>query len=321
MKLLIKLTVCFLFVWIVIWSCKKETQNQIFSDHQPVAKAGTDQTIILPNNAVTLDGSHSSDPDNNIAVYQWTKISGPATYNILQVSSAITEANNLSEGLYQFELTVKDVTSRISKDTVNIFVYGILMSASFTEEFDSVYKLESKGWWAKDNSLGTSARWLQGRGGYDKAGIWYGFAAYSFTTSQDEFVYASVASAYNSGNNYTISSWLITPSLSVKNGDKFSFYTRSDSGLYVGRMQVLMSPLSGVDIGTTYASTGDFTIQLLEINQQQVISGYPKTWTKYEYTFSGLSDSITVKIAFRYFVQATTRARGIGIDLFRFEKF
>ena len=47
----------------------------------PVANAGTDQTITLPTNTINLDESGSTDPDNNIINYTWTKIPGPSSFN------------------------------------------------------------------------------------------------------------------------------------------------------------------------------------------------------------------------------------------------
>ena len=41
----------------------------------PIANAGADQIITLPTNTINLDGSGSTDPDNNITSYVWTKIS------------------------------------------------------------------------------------------------------------------------------------------------------------------------------------------------------------------------------------------------------
>jgi hypothetical protein len=43
----------------------------------PVAHAGTGQTITLPVDSVTLDGSASTDPDGTIVSYSWAKIAGP----------------------------------------------------------------------------------------------------------------------------------------------------------------------------------------------------------------------------------------------------
>ena len=52
------------------------------ANRPPVINAGRDQTFILPANSMDLDGSASSDPDNNIASYLWVKISGPS-YTII----------------------------------------------------------------------------------------------------------------------------------------------------------------------------------------------------------------------------------------------
>jgi hypothetical protein len=189
---------------------------------------------------------------------------------------------------------------------------------SFTEEFDSVYKLPSKGWVADNTG---SNFWIQGTMGYDKAGIWYGFAAYSYTTSPDEFAYAEGPGLLSSP--YSVSSWLITPVLSVKNGDKITFYSRADSaGVFTDRMQVRMNKSASADFGGgNFNSVGGFTTVLFDINSAQASNGYPRSWTKYEYTFSGISGKIDTRIGFRYYVNNTTNAKGIGIDQFRFQVY
>jgi len=92
------------------------------TNHPPVAIAGPDQTIVLPTNSVTLDGNASTDPDNNITSYAWTKISGPSSFNIANANAARTQVANLVEGVYQFELKVTDAGMLISKDTIGIMV-------------------------------------------------------------------------------------------------------------------------------------------------------------------------------------------------------
>ncbi len=88
----------------------------------PVANAGPDQTIVLPVNFVTLDGSGSTDPDNNIASYTWTKISGPSSFNISNANAVQTQVTNLVQGVYQFELKVTDAGSLAANDTMTISV-------------------------------------------------------------------------------------------------------------------------------------------------------------------------------------------------------
>lgn len=94
----------------------------VINNHPPVANAGPDQTITLPTNSVTLDGSASTDPDNNITGYLWAKISGPATFNIANANAVQTPVSNLVQGVYQFELTVTDAGALFSKDTMQVFV-------------------------------------------------------------------------------------------------------------------------------------------------------------------------------------------------------
>lgn len=195
------------------------------------------------------------------------------------------------------------------------------IKTSFTEEFEKVYDLTTKGWVIKDNSpfgnSGVDASWGQGYSGNGKGGPWYGFSAYSFTTSQDEFAYSPVHNT--SSNRNTISSWLITPVLSVKNGDKISFYTRSDTtGSFTERMQVLMNKSSAENVGDRPGSVCGFATVLLDINSGQTVGGYPTTWAKYEYTFTGIAGRIDTRIGFRHYVANTSNAKGIGIDLFKF---
>lgn len=195
------------------------------------------------------------------------------------------------------------------------------IAASFTEEFQDVGNLLSKGWVMKDNSTADNAdnyaAWVQGYQGADKVGTWSGFSAFSYTSSLDEFAYSAVSSP---AQKYSISSWLISPVLAVKNGDKISFYTRADSaGNFTERMQVLMNKSTLADVGSTINSVGRFNTVLLEINAAQTVNGYPGTWAKYDYTFSGISGKIDTRIAFRHYVIGTSNAKGIGIDLFKFQ--
>jgi hypothetical protein len=92
------------------------------TNHTPIAHAGADQTITLPTNAVTLDGSASSDPENNITNYEWTKISGSPSFNITNANNVQTQATNLVQGVYRFELKVTDTGGLFSKDTVQLTV-------------------------------------------------------------------------------------------------------------------------------------------------------------------------------------------------------
>ena len=83
----------------------------------PFADAGLDQTITLPVNTVTLSGS-GSDADGTIAGYAWTKISGPASFTIVNPTSAATDITGLVQGVYQFQLQVTDNNGAIATDVI-----------------------------------------------------------------------------------------------------------------------------------------------------------------------------------------------------------
>jgi hypothetical protein len=86
----------------------------------PVAHAGADQTITLPLDSVTLNGSTSTGKDSIVA-YRWTILSGP-TGTINSPDSAITIVTGLGVGAYQIQLQVADDSSMTAKDTLKITV-------------------------------------------------------------------------------------------------------------------------------------------------------------------------------------------------------
>ena len=92
------------------------------TNRPPVANAGADQVITLPSNSVNLNGSASTDPDNNIASYQWTKISGPSSFTIANPNAVQTQVTNLVEGVYQFDLKVTDRFGLYDNDVVQVTV-------------------------------------------------------------------------------------------------------------------------------------------------------------------------------------------------------
>ena len=107
-------------------SCNKE--EEVVSNppptvnKPPVADAGSDQTITLPANTATLNGSGSSDPDNNIRTFSWTKVSGPPSFTIGDATVVQTPVSNLVEGVYQYELKVTDAGGLLDRDTVQVTV-------------------------------------------------------------------------------------------------------------------------------------------------------------------------------------------------------
>ena len=77
----------------------------------PTVDAGADQTITLPANIVTLDGTISDDgqPDPPGAVTTlWTVVSGPGAVNFTDVADVGTMANFGQEGTYELNLAAND---------------------------------------------------------------------------------------------------------------------------------------------------------------------------------------------------------------------
>jgi hypothetical protein len=182
-----------------------------------------------------------------------------------------------------------------------------------TENFDNIATLGPAGWAIIDNSqpLGTT-NWFQG----------------------DSTVFPSQAGAPNAyisadfdntvGPGGTISNWLLTPVLTLHNGDILSFYTRTVSvPEFPDRLEVRMSTNgASIDVGTTATSVGDFTTVLLTINPtlstEPYPTGYPSDWTQIEATVTGLGAATAGRLAFRYFVtdagDGGTNSDTIGID-------
>ena len=87
----------------------------------PVANAGPNQSITLPANTVTLNGSASKGA-HPIVSYQWTVLSGPVGGTLTTPDSVITTFTGLTTGTYAVGLQVTDDSSQVGLDTVKITV-------------------------------------------------------------------------------------------------------------------------------------------------------------------------------------------------------
>ncbi len=107
-------------------SCRKNEIAQtraLAGNLPPVAKAGADQTIILPLDSVVLDGSNSYDPNGGNLIYSWKAISTNLSTIISNPTSKITTVRFANSGTYYFELTVKDSLNTLGKDSCKIVVF------------------------------------------------------------------------------------------------------------------------------------------------------------------------------------------------------
>jgi hypothetical protein len=228
------------------------------------------------------------------------------------------------------------------------------IKTSFVEEFDTVNSLPSKGWVFKNNShpIGSQG-WRQGR--YESGAMvqykflgpvpYIGFPAKSASASPTDFISVDVSAVNDAGD---ISAWLISPQITMTNGDKIIFWTRAaDDSFYPvytkDRMQVRANYVDGTaNVGGSPVDTGSFSRLLLDINPNYIyndgsgnpggVSGYPRQWTKMTVTVSGIPGTGTVekgRFAFRYLGMDAGLAGGtsgsnyptiIGIDSLAYVK-
>src|SRR5690606_10940209 len=87
----------------------------------PVASAGPDITLTLPDNSATLNGS-GTDADGTIVSYHWDLLAGPATITLSDVDQAVLDVSDLEAGTYSFELVIADDRGATVTDEVKIFV-------------------------------------------------------------------------------------------------------------------------------------------------------------------------------------------------------
>ncbi|CAH0400900.1 unnamed protein product [Chilo suppressalis] len=87
----------------------------------PVANAGADVFISLPQTWITLNGSASHD-DHRIVAYTWRCLSGPTNSNIVGFNESVANATGLTKGQYVFLLTVLDDNGNSATDNVTVTV-------------------------------------------------------------------------------------------------------------------------------------------------------------------------------------------------------
>jgi hypothetical protein len=90
------------------------------TNQAPTVSAGSNKTITLPTNSVTLTGT-ASDADGTIASYAWTKVSGP-TATIASPSAISTNITGLVAGSYVFNLKVTDDDGATANANVTVTV-------------------------------------------------------------------------------------------------------------------------------------------------------------------------------------------------------
>ncbi|MDQ3290992.1 MAG: T9SS type A sorting domain-containing protein, partial [Bacteroidota bacterium] len=91
-------------------------------DTAPIANAGSDITITLPTNTVTLNGT-GTDAQGPIKQFIWNQVSGPSASKISSTLVANPVVTGLVEGTYVYSLVVTDSKGQVSPvDFVNVIV-------------------------------------------------------------------------------------------------------------------------------------------------------------------------------------------------------
>ncbi|TAE13498.1 MAG: hypothetical protein EAZ47_01805 [Bacteroidetes bacterium] len=195
---------------------------------------------------------------------------------------------------------------------------------SFVEEFDTIGSAHARGWRFinRSSDIGPS-NWQQG----------FSFPAYSSRGTATGYI--AVDSFQTTGTGDAVASnWAVSPTVTMKNGDKIVFFTRAalvgiqglpgDSTDRVNRLQVRLNPSNTLNCGSG-RSAGDFTLNILDINAgyaeayrpggiaQAPNGSFPVEWTRFEATVAGLAQPTTGRFAIRYFVEgAGPDAVGLG---------
>lgn len=195
--------------------------------------------------------------------------------------------------------------------------FADLRGQGFTENFDDITLLAGNGWFLQNNSspVGITS-WFQG------TSVAGGGPFDSYNGAANAYIGANFNST--TGGSGIISTWLLTPNRTFRNGDVLTFYTRKPATPaggtdYPDRLEVRLSTNgASTNVGAAGNNVGDFTTLLTSVNPTLVAGGYPFTWTLYTVTLSGLPAPTSGRIAFRYFVTSAgpsgTNSDYIGID-------
>jgi len=190
---------------------------------------------------------------------------------------------------------------------VDAGIQGAPIAANFTEGFEDITLLAGAGWSLQNLSapLGTTD-WFQG-------------SPVTFPAHQgDPDAYIGANFNNTAGGTGIISNWLMTPEVELRNGTELRFWTRVPSNAFPDRLEVRLSTSgSSTFAGAAATDVGDFDTLLLSIDEN-LVGNYPVEWTEYVVEVSGLAETTSGRLAFRYFVTdagpAGTNSNYIGID-------
>ena len=91
-------------------------------NESPIANAGPDIELILPNDSAQVNGS-ATDRDGAVISYLWTQVQG-GNADLMNVATPTLDLSGLEEGNYIFRLTATDDDGAIGTDEMAIIVFG-----------------------------------------------------------------------------------------------------------------------------------------------------------------------------------------------------
>ncbi|XP_060521492.1 dyslexia-associated protein KIAA0319 homolog [Cylas formicarius] len=87
----------------------------------PIANAGENITLSLPQTWAVLNASKSTD-DNQIMSFRWEQVEGPSTVTFVSGNASTTNVTGLTKGLYTFKVSVTDDNNNVASDMVHVTV-------------------------------------------------------------------------------------------------------------------------------------------------------------------------------------------------------
>jgi PA14 domain len=113
----------------------------------PTANAGSDVSVNLPENSVVLNGSGSFAPVG-IKLYDWSKVSGPNNFRIVNKNAISPVIKDLEMGTYVFRLQITDKngTTAVDDVTVNVTNGSGTTESGKEEAVDPTIQLSIKAW-------------------------------------------------------------------------------------------------------------------------------------------------------------------------------
>lgn len=181
----------------------------------------------------------------------------------------------------------------LSLITIALFASNVQSQNILTENFDDVNAmLTTGGWMERNNSSPIGAE------------IWHngvGLAIPAYNGDDSSYAEVSFQSTDPQGN---ISNWLISPTVSLNNGDIVTFFTTSYANVdFPDRLELRLNTMNTTNVGTADTSVGDFSTLLLSVNPNLAADStqYPQDyWGQFSATISGLAGATDCRIAFRY---------------------